>query len=81
MYYVYVLKSLKENTTYIGVTSNLKKRFVDHNSGRSTYTKSKRPWKLLYYEAYFQKSTAYKREYRLKKYGKEKQSLFERINI
>ncbi|MBU1071359.1 GIY-YIG nuclease family protein, partial [Patescibacteria group bacterium] len=33
-YYVYILKSFKNNSLYIGYTSNLKKRFKSHNLGQ-----------------------------------------------
>ncbi|MEX2341008.1 MAG: GIY-YIG nuclease family protein [Candidatus Paceibacterota bacterium] len=39
MFYIYVLKSLKDNELYIGSTSNLKRRFVEHNAGDVKSTK------------------------------------------
>ncbi len=51
MYYVYVLKSLKDGKLYIGHTKNLKKRFYYHNNGFEKVTKNRRPFKVLYYEA------------------------------
>ncbi len=48
MFYVYVLQSLKDKSLYIGYTSNLKKRFVEHNNGLSTATKHKRPYTLIF---------------------------------
>jgi putative endonuclease len=39
MYYVYLLRSAaKRNETYVGSTSDLKKRLADHNSGKSIHT-------------------------------------------
>lgn len=49
-YYVYVLKSLKNNRLYTGSTNNLERRFDEHNSGKSKYTKLTRPFKLVYSE-------------------------------
>jgi putative endonuclease len=51
MYYVYVLKSKKDNRLYVGHTQDLKKRIPQHNSGEVTATKNQRPLELLYYEA------------------------------
>ena len=69
MYCVYVLKSQKWNKPYIGVTSDLRKRFKEHNSMETKSTRYGIPWKLIYYEAYLDKSDAVKREIQLKKHG------------
>jgi putative endonuclease len=66
MYYVYVLKSLKDGELYKGSTSDLRKRFDRHNTGQVQSTKSRLPLKLVYYEAYSSKSDALKREKFLK---------------
>ncbi|NOX65598.1 MAG: GIY-YIG nuclease family protein, partial [Chlorobi bacterium] len=46
MYYVYILKSLIAEKTYVGFTKDLDQRIRDHNSGKSTYTKKYKPWKI-----------------------------------
>ena len=51
MYYVDVLLSLKDRKFYIGFSEDIKKRLADHSAGRNTSTKSRRPFKLIYYEA------------------------------
>lgn len=66
MYYVYVLLSLKDFSTYTGCTKNLRKRLSQHNSGSSNSTKSKIPLKLIYFEAYLYKEDAFLREKYLK---------------
>ena len=66
MYYVYVLKSLRDGSLYIGYTTDLRKRVIEHNSGLSTYTKSKMPWELIYYEAFKNRLDAKDREEYLK---------------
>jgi putative endonuclease len=66
MYYVYILKSLKDNTLYKGFTSDLSKRCAEHNSGKSNFTSTKTPWILVYFEIYSQKDIAIKREKYLK---------------
>lgn len=66
MYYVYILKSLKDESLYIGYSANLKKRVFDHNNGLSKSTKHKRPYKLIYYEAFLDRVDAKHREIYLK---------------
>ena len=66
MYYVYVLQSLKDKQFYVGYTDNLKSRLEEHNSGRVVSTKSRRPLKLVYYEAGLNQQDATKREKYLK---------------
>ncbi|OGH17533.1 MAG: excinuclease ABC subunit C [Candidatus Levybacteria bacterium RIFCSPHIGHO2_12_FULL_37_12] len=66
MYYVYILKSLKDNSLYIGYTTDLKKRILEHNNGLSKSTKLKRPYKLIFYEAFLNRIDAKHREVYLK---------------
>ena len=79
MYYVYILQSLKDYNTYIGCTSNLRKRFKEHSLGKTKSLKYRIPLKLIYYEAYQNKTDARKREIRLKKNSSEKRKLFKRL--
>ncbi|QQG44416.1 MAG: GIY-YIG nuclease family protein [Candidatus Roizmanbacteria bacterium] len=62
MFYTYVLKSYKDNKLYIGFSDNLKQRIEDHNNGKVSSTKDRRPLKLIYYEACLSKLKALKRE-------------------
>ncbi len=66
MYYVYILKSEKDGSLYIGYTNNLKKRILEHNNGLSLSTKNKRPYKLIFYEAFINRIDAKHRETYLK---------------
>ncbi|MCD4769851.1 MAG: GIY-YIG nuclease family protein [Bacteroidales bacterium] len=66
-YFVYILKSKKDSSFYIGYTSNLERRLSEHNEGRSRYTAKKAPWELHYFEEFLSKSEAIKRERFLKK--------------
>jgi len=45
-FFVYVLRSLEDNSFYIGHTNNFEDKLLRHNSGRSLSTKAKRPWEL-----------------------------------
>ena len=66
LYYVYVLHSKKFDRIYIGQTSNLKKRFEQHNSGLSKSTKAYLPWDLIYSEKFNSRFEAMRREKELK---------------
>lgn len=51
---------------YIGFTIDLKKRFKQHNNGESRATKPFLPYKLIYYEAFLNRTDAKNREIYLK---------------
>ncbi len=61
-YFIYVLKSELTESSYVGHTSNLEKRVVEHNNGKSLSTKGKRPWRLVHKEEYATRSEAVARE-------------------
>lgn len=65
-YYVYILQSQKDNSLYIGYTSDLRKRIKQHNNGDSQATKPFRPYKLIFYEAFLDRVDAKHREEYLK---------------
>ena len=67
-YYVYMLKSLEEKTvTYVGYTSDIKKRINLHNLGKGAKFTRGRKWKLIYKEKFNSKKEAISREYYIKK--------------
>jgi len=74
MYYVYVLKSMKNGKLYKGFTNDLRRRVKEHNNGKSAFTKNNSPWKLIYYEAFYSKEDA-KREELFLKSGKGKERI------
>ena len=61
-YFVYVLKSKKDNKRYIGFTDSLERRISEHNSGLVKSTKNRRPLELIYFEKFETKSEAMNRE-------------------
>ncbi len=65
-YYVYILQSIKDRSLYIGFTTDLNKRFKQHNDGESSATKPFRPYKLIFYEACLNRIDAKNREQYLK---------------
>lgn len=74
MYYVYVLKSLKNDKIYVGRTDNLKRRIQEHKAGKTWTTKRFLPIKLIFCEAFLSKQDAIRRE-RYFKTSKGKSSL------
>jgi putative endonuclease len=62
MYTVYILQSLKDLKTYSGHTENLKLRLRQHNSGKVTATKNRRPLIVIFTEDTYSLTTAKKRE-------------------
>ena len=66
MFYNYIIQSQKSRYLYTGVTNDLRKRFKQHNEGKSTWTKKRGPWNLVYYEACLNEEDARSREKYLK---------------
>ena len=67
-FYVYMLKSKSiKPITYVGYTSDLKKRIVLHNSGKGAKFTRGRKWVLIYKEKFKSKNEAISREYYIKK--------------
>lgn len=81
MYYVYLLKSKREEVKniYIGFTSDLKRRMDQHHSGVTYSTRQLLPVELVYYEAYKSKVDAKTRERALKWHGKALGQLKKRL--
>ena len=65
-YYVYILQSQKNQSLYIGYTSDLRKRLKQHNFGKSQATKPFLPYTLIFYEAFLNRLDAKNREEYLK---------------
>jgi putative endonuclease len=66
MFYVYLLHSISDNGFYIGFSTDLRKRISDHKRAASFATKSRGPWKLIFYETYTEREDAEGREKYLK---------------
>ncbi|MBQ8918950.1 MAG: GIY-YIG nuclease family protein [Acidaminococcaceae bacterium] len=65
-YYVYMLEC-SDGTLYTGYTDDLEKRLAAHNAGEGAkYTRSRRPCKLVYTEAFAKKNEAMSREWHIK---------------
>ncbi|MEM6719867.1 MAG: GIY-YIG nuclease family protein [Bacteroidota bacterium] len=71
--YVYILKC-SDNSYYTGVTSNLEKRFEQHQKGfyKSCYTYLRRPVSLVFYASFSDINLAIDTEKQLKKWSRAK---------
>ena len=49
-YWIYILKSINYEKTYVGLTNNLQRRLKEHNNGKSNYTNKFKPWRIIYTE-------------------------------
>lgn len=63
---VYILL-LSNGQYYVGSTDNIERRVLEHNNGKTTSTRHKRPVKLVFTQKFDILSEARKVEYRIKK--------------
>jgi putative endonuclease len=73
-YYVYIIKCA-DNTYYTGMTNNISRRWQEHCYGeenKNSYTYSRKPLKLAFYESFNDVNQAFKFERKLKKWSKAK---------
>ena len=78
---VYIVKC-SDGTYYTGITTDINRRLLEHNYSfkAAKYTRSRRPVRLVYVESAKDRSTASKREYRIKKLKRvNKQMLIESV--
>jgi putative endonuclease len=53
VHYVYLLASARSiDRRYLGVTTDLRRRLAEHNSGKSPHTAKFVPWRLVAYVAF-----------------------------
>jgi len=79
MYFVYLLKSLKDNNYYIGQKNDVKKRLSVHNLGQVQSTKSRRPFKLVGCQSYESRNEARWAEYNLKNHSDKKKKFIKQL--
>jgi putative endonuclease len=65
--FVYILFSEKLNKFYIGSTTDLERRLIEHNRGKEKFTSTGLPWVLAYSESFEELIDARKRELYIKK--------------
>jgi len=66
MFFVYAITSTKRKYLYVGLTADLKRRILEHNSGKNKTTRPYSPFELLYSESFPNRQSARKREKYLK---------------
>mgnify|MGYP001614642278 CR=1 FL=1 len=72
MYYVYLIECA-DKSLYTGITTDVKRRFKEHASGKGgAYTRSKKVKKVLHTEQFETRSQAQKREFEIKNWHREK---------
>jgi putative endonuclease len=72
-FYVYILLCA-DSSYYTGITNNLVRRFYEHNNSKDelSYTFSRRPTKLIYFETFKYVMNAIAREKQIKKWSRAK---------
>jgi predicted GIY-YIG superfamily endonuclease len=59
MVYVYLIEGVSvPGQRYVGLSTDLKARFQDHNSGKSKHTAKYKPWRLVTYLAFSTRAKA-----------------------
>jgi putative endonuclease len=66
MWYVYILRSARDNNLYVGSTDNIERRISEHNLQKVDSTKNRVPLELVAYVAVKNKSKAIELEKYLK---------------
>lgn len=81
--FVYILKSLKDNNHYVGISKDPNKRLKEHNDGKCFSTKSRKPFILIYTEQCKNIISARLREKHLKslKGSKEKELIINQWGV
>lgn len=71
MYFVYIILC-DDKSLYTGITTDLKRRFAEHQSGKGgNYTRSRKVVKFVFSEEHPDRSSALKREAEIKGWKKE----------
>jgi putative endonuclease len=72
MSWVYILKSGKNDSYYVGSTNDLERRLVEHNTGKTPYLRNLLPVKLVFRQEFSGLIEARKVESKLKKFKNKK---------
>ncbi|NQV13631.1 MAG: GIY-YIG nuclease family protein [Parcubacteria group bacterium] len=74
MYTVYILLC-GDNTLYTGITTDIERRFQEHQEGKgSKYTRARQAVEIVYCKKYRDKSKASKREAEIKRLTREEKN-------
>ena len=69
------MQSKTTDGLYIGYTSDVEKRLMQHNESYGKYTSNKGPWKIIFYKKVKNKSEAISLERQLKRWKSKKRIL------
>ncbi|UII75912.1 GIY-YIG nuclease family protein [Flagellimonas sp. HMM57] len=70
--FIYIMTNKYRTTFYIGVTSDLSRRIIDHQTGqKSKFAKKYNIWDLVYFEVFTNIKEAIAREKQLKNWKHE----------
>ena len=80
IFYVYMLKSVNNKIikTYVGYTNNLNLRLKKHNTSKGAKSTRGFKWKIIYKKKFYDKISAMKFEYKLKKDKKKRNYLIKK---
>lgn len=71
LWFVYLIEA-ESGAFYCGVTTDLKRRFEQHCSGKGAkFFRRSPPKRIVYYESFSTQAQALKREYRVKRLSRE----------
>ena len=66
MWTLYILQSESSGRFYVGHTNDLLRRLEEHQSGQTTSTRHRGPWKVVYREEFESKQAVAERERQIK---------------
>ena len=69
MYCTYILWSEVTGRYYTGSTEDLDNRFIEHNQGEMSSTRSGIPWKIIHVEYFTTRALAMRKEEQIKSRG------------
>ena len=78
-FYVYLLRSQKDNNFYIGQTNNVGERVIKHNAGKVRSTSERKPWSLLGFVEVASRKEALQIEKDLKNHSDKKKAFIRRF--
>jgi putative endonuclease len=58
MYVTYAITSTNRNYIYVGLTSDLKRRLLEHNTGKNRTTRPYKPFQLIFQKEFETRSEA-----------------------
>lgn len=66
-WFIYILYSIRTGKLYTGISKDPQTRLTRHNAGKGAkYTRTGRPWRIVYLETRDTRGEALRREYEIK---------------